>query len=569
MARISRKNGIKGQIVDTGKDIFRTAIYLRLSVEDNGKKDADSLENQRELLLSYVADRPYLELVEIYEDNGFTGTDFERPDFQRMLEDAQKGKINCIVVKDLSRLGRNYVEAGNYLEKVFPFLNIRFIAVNDNYDSVSLTSGEQLGATLKNVVNDIYAKDISRKSGSALKMKRVKGEYIGNYAPYGYLKDPKDKNHLIVDPEAAPIVEEIFVMRSEGFGVGTIIRILNEKGYPSPGRLRYERGIITNNNKKGKGLLWNRHVLTDLLYNIAYIGHLAQGKSSSCLHKGIPFHWTDPSEWDIAENTHEPIIRMELWEQVQKVNQSLSKAAKSTQGKYSDLPKRENPYGDLLRCADCGRVIKQVRSYSTSKKRGTQSYYTYKCSGYIELGETSCPKRIMRAADLDTAVLETIHKQMEVFLDTQRVLHQLTAMEKEKAKQAIPFGRLQKLQAEITRKRKMIASLYVDFKDGILSQDEYLYAKETYQSELEKIEQEERELKSVHEKADSINVGERKWMKLIDRYYNAESLTKDMVKAFVKEVKLYDDNSISIEFRYRNEFEELMQECERIRREVA
>ncbi len=569
MARISRKNGLNSQIVDTGKDIFRTAIYLRLSVEDNGKKDADSLENQRDLLISYVTDRPYLELVEIYEDNGFTGTDFARPDFQRMMNDAQKGKINCIVVKDLSRLGRNYVEAGNYLEKVFPFLNIRFIAVNDNYDSASLTSGEQLGASLKNVVNDIYAKDISRKSCSALKMKRVRGEYIGHYAPYGYLRDPKDKNHLIIDPETAPIVEEIFRMRSEGLGVGTIIRILNEKGYPSPGKLRYERGIITNNNKKGEKLLWSRHVLKDLLYNIVYIGHLAQGKSSSCLHKGISFHWTDPSEWDISENTHEPIIQMELWKQVQKVNQSLSSAAKSTQGKYSDLPKRENPYGNLLRCADCGRVIKQVRSYSKSKKRGTQSYYTYKCSGYIELGETSCPKRIMRAADLDIAVLETIRKQMEVFLDTQRVLHQLTAMEKEKAKQAIPFGRLQKLQAEIAGKRNMIVSLYVDFKDGILSHDEYLYAKKTYQSELEKIEQEERELKSVHEKADSISEGERKWMKLIDQYYNAESLTKDMVKAFVKEVKLYDDNSISIEFRYMNEFEELMKECERIRREVA
>lgn len=569
MARISRKNGINGQIVDTGKDIFRTAIYLRLSVEDNGKKDADSLENQRELLLSYVADRPYLELVEIYEDNGFTGTDFERPDFQRMLEDAQKGKINCIVVKDLSRLGRNYVEAGNYLEKVFPFLNIRFIAVNDNYDSVSLTSGEQLGATLKNVVNDIYAKDISRKSGSALKMKRVKGEYIGNYAPYGYLKDPKDKNHLIVDPEAAPIVEEIFVMRSEGLGVGTIIRILNEKGYPSPGRLRYERGIITNNNKKGKGLLWNRHVLTDLLYNIAYIGHLAQGKSSSCLHKGIPFHWTDPSEWDIAENTHEPIIRMELWEQVQKVNQSLSKAAKSTQGKYSDLPKRENPYGNLLRCADCGRVMKQVRSYSKSKTRGAQSYYTYKCSGYIELGVANCPKRSMRAADLDTAVLETIHKQMEVFLDTQRVLHQLIALEKEKAKRDIPPSQLQKLQAEIAKKRNMSASLYVDYRDGILSQDEYLYAKETYQAELEQMEQEERELRSMREKAAAISEGEKKWVKLIDQYYHAKNLTKDMVKAFVKEIQLYDDNSISVEFRYRNEFEELLRECEKIRKEVA
>lgn len=206
MARISRKKGNVNQTGTDVKDIFRTAVYLRLSVEDNGKKDADSLDNQRELLLSYVADRPYLELIEIYEDNGWTGTDFDRPAFQRMLEDAQKGKINCIVVKDLSRLGRNYVEAGNYLEKVFPFLNLRFIAVNDNYDSASLTSGEHLGATLKNVVNDIYAKDISRKSCSALKMKRVKGEYIGNYAPYGYLKDPQDKNHLIVDPETAPIV---------------------------------------------------------------------------------------------------------------------------------------------------------------------------------------------------------------------------------------------------------------------------------------------------------------------------------------------------------------------------
>ena len=357
MARISRKKGNVNQTGTDVKDIFRTAVYLRLSVEDNGKKDADSLDNQRELLLSYVADRPYLELIEIYEDNGWTGTDFDRPAFQRMLEDAQKGKINCIVVKDLSRLGRNYVEAGNYLEKVFPFLNLRFIAVNDNYDSASLTSGEHLGATLKNVVNDIYAKDISRKSCSALKMKRVKGEYIGNYAPYGYLKDPQDKNHLIVDTETASIVVEIFTMRAEGLGVGTIIRKLNEKGYPSPGRLRYERGIITNNNTKGKALPWNRHVLTDMLYNIAYIGHLAQGKSTSCLHKGIPFHWTDPSEWDIAENTHEPIISMDLWEQVQRVNQSLSNAAKASHGKYGNLPKRENPYGSLLRCADCGRVI--------------------------------------------------------------------------------------------------------------------------------------------------------------------------------------------------------------------
>lgn len=569
MARVSRKNGGVNPAGNEEKDIFRTAIYLRLSVEDNGKKGADSLDNQRELLLSYVADRPYLELVEVYEDNGWTGTDFERPDFQRMLADVQKGKINCIVVKDLSRLGRNYVEAGNYLEKVFPFLNLRFIAVNDNYDSASLTSGEQLGATLKNVVNDIYAKDISRKSCSALKMKRVKGEYIGNYAPYGYLKDPQDKNHLIVDSETAPIVTEIFTMRAEGLGVGSIIRKLNERGYPSPGRLRYERGIVTNNNKKGKDLPWNRHVLTDMLYNIAYIGHLAQGKSASCLHKGIPFHWTDPSEWDIAENTHEPIISMTLWEQAQRVNQSLSSAAKSSHGKYANLPKRENPYGSLLRCADCGRVIKQVRSYNTSKKSGTQSYYTYKCSGYIELGASSCPQRSIRAADLDLAVLETIRKQMEVFIDRQRVLQRLIAMEKAKARQAAPNDRLQKLHTEIVKKKNMVASLYVDYKEGILSQDEYLYAKETYQAELELLEQEEDELRRVHERATTASMGEKKWDRLIDQYYHQKSLTKEMVSAFVKGIRLYADNSIAIEFRYMNEFEELLQECERIRKGVA
>lgn len=569
MARVSRKNGAAGQTAEFEKDIFRTAIYLRLSVEDNGKRDADSLENQRELLLSYISERPYLELTEIYEDNGFTGTDFQRPAFQRMLEDVQRGKINCIVVKDLSRLGRNYVEAGNYLEKVFPFLNVRFIAVNDHYDSVSLTSGEQLGATLKNVVNDIYAKDISRKSGSALKMKRVKGEYIGNYAPYGYLKDPMNKNHLIVDPEVAPIVEEIFCMRAEGLGVGTILRVLNEKGYPSPGRLRFERGIITNNNKKGKDLPWSRHVLTDMLYNIAYIGSLAQGKSSSCLHKGVPFHWTDPSEWDIAENTHEPIISTELWEQVQQVNRDLSAATKAVQGRYASLPKRENPYGSLLRCADCGRVIKQIRSYNTSKRSGTQSYYTYKCSGYVELGEACCPKRSIRAADLDTAVLETIRKQMEVFLDTQKVLHRLIAMEKEKAKRDVPAGKLKKLQAEIAKKRKMAASLYTDYRDGILSQDEYLYAKETYLAELDRLEQEEKELRTLREKHTEVSEGEKKWTRLTDRYYHAENLSKEMIQAFVKGIKLYADNSISIEFRYMNEFEELLRECERIRKEVA
>lgn len=568
MARTSRKNHVPDQIIPEISDteIFRTAIYLRLSLEDNGKKDGDSMENQQKMLLDYVVSRPYLMLVDTYMDNGYTGTDFSRPEFSRMMDDVKAGKINCIVVKDLSRLGRNYVEAGDYLEKVFPFLNVRFIAVNDHYDSAFLTSGDQLGASLKNIVNDMYAKDISRKITSAMKAKRLRGDYIGNYAPYGYLKDPENPSHLIIDQEIAPIVVEIFEMRATGAGIATIARALNEKGYPSPGRLRFERGIITNNNKKGTDLPWNRHVLTELLRNVVYIGNLAQGRSTQCLYKGIAYHWTDPSEWDVVEHTHEPIISMELWERAQSVDKRNSKAAKDSFGKYAHLPKRENPYGSLLRCADCGRVIKYVRSYSP---KGDKAYYNYKCPENIELGDSACPKKNIRAQDLDTVVLATLQKQMELYLDTQKVLHRLIVLEREKKKRTLPAGRIEDIRREIEKRKNLSTAIYTDYKEGLLTQDEYLYAKKKYHDELRVLEQELSELRGMDSKAASVSFREKHWQDLIDRYYGATELTGDMVRAMVREIRLHANSSVSVEFLYMNEFEALIRECERLKKEVA
>lgn len=568
MARVSRKNG-PAKAGAEGTEVFRTGIYLRLSVEDNGKKDSDSIENQKNFLLKYVNERDFLALEDIYADNGYTGTDFIRPEFDRMLEDAKRGRINCIVVKDLSRLGRNYVEAGGFLEKVFPFLGIRFIAVNDHYDSASLTSSDELGASLKNVINDVYAKDISRKVGTVMKAKRKRGEYVGSYAPYGYLKDKENHNRLIVDPEASPYVAEIFEMRAAGAGIGTICRTLNERDIPSPGRLRYERGIITNNNKKGSKLLWNRHVLSDMLANVVYIGSLAQGRSASCLYKGIPFHWTDKSEWDYVENTHEPIISIELWSKVQEVNREKSQKAKSAGGRYSDIPKRENPYGALLRCADCGRVIKQVHSYHTSAKNGTSIYYNYKCPKNVELGDTACQKKNIKAEALDKAVLCTIQKQMEVFLDMQGVLQNLIALEKEKSRKAVPAARVEEIQAEIRKRRDLCTVLYTDWKEGILSREEYFYARQKYTNELTALEKELAEFQSIRTKASEASSGEKKWGQLVSQYYKTKELTPAMLKAVVKEIRLYADGSISVDFRYMNEFEEMLRECERIRREVA
>lgn len=571
MARISRKSGTSKKPEPQKKICgLRTALYVRLSVEDNGKEDADSLENQEALLRDYLEERPYLELVEVYSDNGFTGTDFERPAFIKLVEDVRKGRIDCIIVKDFSRLGRNYVETGEYLEKIFPFLGVRFISVNDGYDSASANAGELLAASLKNLINDMYAKDISKKICSTMKDKRRRGEYIGSYAPYGYLKDENDKNKLVVDPEIAPIVIEIFELRAQGIGIEALCRVLNEKGYPSPGRLRYERGIITNNNKKGSALLWNRHVLKDLLLNIAYIGNLAQGRSAQCLYKGQKFHRTDSSEWDVVYGTHPAIIGMDLWEKVQEINNRQTAAAKESHGKYSHLPKRINPYGSIIKCGNCGRVLKYVRSYSRPRKDGlVKDYYNYKCPQNIELGDAACPKKNIKADELDALILDVIKKQMDLFLDTKKTLSQLIAIEKERSKRNAPIMRVVELKEQLETKKKAFSSLYFDYKEGILTQREYMDARETYQSMIASLEQQIQELESTRSRVRKTETGARKWDALIKKYYNAQAISPELIEAFVDEIRFHVDGSVDIDFKYMNEFEEMFNECERIKKEVA
>ncbi len=564
MARTSRKNPVATVAKPEKIEIFQTAIYLRLSLEDNQKKDADSLANQQALLMKYVEARPFLQLEGIYTDNGCTGTDFDRPQFKQMMEDARSGKINCIVVKDLSRLGRNYVEAGDYLEKIFPFLGVRFIAVNDNYDSSNINSSDQLVASLKNLVNDAYAKDLSRKISTAMQEKRRRGDFVGAYEPYGYRRDPNNTSKLIIDPEIAPIVQEIFELRSTGIGIEKICRVLNEKGYPSPGRLRFERGIITHNNRKGSELPWNRHVLTDLLRNVVYIGNLAQGRVGVSLYQGIPYHQKDKSEWDVVTGTHEPIINMELWGKVQELNTRRSNEAKASFGKNANLPKRQNPYGSLLRCADCGRVIKQVRSY---RKTGNKDYYTYKCPQYIELGAQACTFRRLTAEALDQAVLETMRRQMDVFLEMQTLLRQLMA--DNRAENEPDAQRKQQIRAELEQKRNVSASLYADYKDGTVSQEEYVYAKKKLREDIEALDQELYELQYTEKRTADVIIGEKKWSELIERYYRAESVTAEMVTAMIKEIRLHSDSTITIEFLYEDEFKALLSDCEAVRAEVA
>ena len=564
MARVSRKRKGLPQN-ETASRTWRTALYARLSVEDNGK-EADSIENQIALLESYISGCPDLSRVELFADNGYTGTNFHRPEFNRMMEAVQSGVIDCIVVKDLSRLGRNYIETSQFIEKICPFYGLRFIAVNDGFDTATVTDTAQMSMALSNIVNDYYAKDISRKVTSALQTKMERGDYIGNYAPHGYCKDPENKNHLVIDPETAPVIRQIFQWRAEGISYMGINRRLNEAGIPSPGQYRLEHGIETNNNRKGRSVLWNKHMVTEILKNIVYIGHLAQKKGSQCLYAGIPYHITGEDEWIVVKHTHEPIIGKELFEAVQKINRESAERSRANSGKYAYLPREKNIFGKKLTCAECGAVMKLHRSFSTKRDK---AYFTFKCPTYAEHGSKGCSDVKKRKADLDVTVFSFIKAQMTVFIDMEHTLQSLLAAKTGSVEQGRTKSKRRLLQQKLENKKSILSGLYVDYKEGLLSRQDYLFTRERIDSAIHEIETELAEQESVTSKTRGLLTGEMKWKHMVQKYQNATELSQEMVEAFVETIKLHKDGSLEIKLNYMDEFAALIDACEQIQKESA
>ena len=564
MARVSRKRRVLPQN-ETASRTWRTALYARLSVEDNGK-EADSIENQIALLESYISGCPDLSRVDLFADNGYTGTNFHRPEFHRMMEAVQSGVIDCIVVKDLSRLGRNYIETSQFIEKICPFYGLRFIAVNDGFDTAAVTDTAQMSMALSNIVNDYYAKDISRKVTSALQTKMERGDYIGNYAPHGYCKDPDNKNHLVIDPEAAPVIRQIFQWRAEGVSYMGINRRLNEAGIPSPGQYRLEHGIETNNNQKGRSVLWNKHMVTEILKNIVYIGHLTQKKGSQCLYAGIPYHITGEDEWIVAEHTHEPIISQELFEAVQKINRESAERSRANSGKYAYLPREKNIFGKKLTCAECGAVMKLHRSFSTKRDK---AYFTFKCPTYAEHGSKGCSDVKKRKADLDVAVFSFIKAQMAVFVDMEHTLQSLPAANTGGVEQGRTGSKRRLLQQKLENKKSVLSGLYVDYKEGLLSRQDYLFTRERIDSAIREIEAELAEQERAASKTRGLLTGETKWKHMVQNYQDAAELSQEMVEAFVETIKLHKDGSLEIKLNYMDEFAALIDACEQIQKESA
>ncbi len=567
MARTSRKqskkisDGMGNPRKETGQQtvmekIYRTALYIRLSVLDSGKKDSDTVETQESLLRQFLEGKPCFSIFDVYVDNGETGVDFKRDEFERLMEDVRGGRVDCIIVKDLSRFGRNYIETGEYLEKVFPFLGIRFIAVNDGYDSTDPAVADGLSLHLKNLVNDVYARDISAKISPALRGKQMRGEFIGAWAAYGYRKSKEDKHRLVVDPNTAQVVRDIFTWRLEGISYQKIARRLTEQGIPSPGQYRYRQGIVKD--RKFAESLWQVETVKKLLANEVYLGHMVQGRKRESLFEGQKQKYLPREEWFIVKNTHEAIIDQKTFDEVQKLNSRKKQEYWQKQERFSGVENTENILRGLVYCGDCGRKLVRYKNIRENKQKKPQLHiwYNYICPnhaadqtlcGFGSIRELELLDVVSEAVKVQVSLAENMEKQAATFRFESPVRQERERMEVQ----------LSEAEAELKRTRKHRESLYDDYADNLMGERDYIYAQNRYKEKeaalQERLSELNRSLQSIHEEEPSVNP----WLKNMLRFRGKTELTREMAAALIQKIIIYNSAALKIEFRFADAFRQL------------
>lgn len=518
------------------------AVYLRLSREDGDKLESDSILNQRALLTEYAAGLEDLAEPVFYQDDGYTGTNFDRPGFQSMLNDLRAGKVNCVIVKDLSRLGRNYVEVGGYLEKVFPMLGVRFISVNDQVDSVrDPASVNTLIVPFKNIINDEYCRDISNKVRASLDLKRRQGKFIGSFASYGYRKDPDDHNRLLIDEEAAAVVRDIYAWFLGGMSILGIAKRLNAQGVPNPSAYKRMKGFRYQ-HPAGERLdgLWPDSSVRRILKNRLYTGTMVQGKNRTKSYK-LPIPERLPeTDWIRVDRTHEAIIPPELFEQVQSLLRRDTRTPPQTGRVYL--------FSGFLRCADCGKAMNRKL---ISQPYGDYHYYI--CSTFKKQHAGACTKHTIRSDRLEQAVLETLRRQIELAVEMDELIASIDRRKlREHSSRRFEEER-QRLTAERERIERMKLELYPDWKRGDISREEYLALKEQFDGQLAKLDSRlaaltaEREQAAPHGSANAV-------LRQFIRYRNLHHLTREIVVELIEMIYVHEGGGITIRFKFADVF---------------
>ena len=549
MARKSRKNMMLQEntaLPDKEKKVlFKAGLYARLSHEKEENIERGTIETQMELMKNYVKDHEDIVIEEEYYDASFTGTNFERPDFKRMLEDAKTGRINCIIVKDLSRLGRNYVEMGNYIERVFPFLNVRFIAVTDDFDS--FRPGTDLMMPLKNIVNEFYAKDISKKVSTAHRRKWTTDEYMCGFAPYGYLKSKTEKNRIVVDEATAGNVRLIYKLFLDGKGYTPIAKYLNEQGIMSP--LMYLKSLGYQQNVRTNGV-WTKTTVKSILTNQAYIGSAVHGKVVIEKYNNIPLHATDPSEWVVVENTHEPLIDKKTFEKVQERVKEISDAYFAKE--FTKHPPNEmNLLKGKIVCGDCGKGMRL-------SPRTTKSY-VYFCGTFSDGINPACSRHKIDQEEVNKAVFAQISNHMRCCIDALRVIRELNARSSGLKKYDVYEKAITRQRRELEKVNRKFSELYGDYSEHLINESEYLTLKQQYLLKSEALKKEiDNLLVSQNLYSKNYKIDED-WENLINKYLKCRKLNKELADAFVDKVQVFEDGRISVNLVYDDCLEELLQ----------
>ena len=527
-------------MLNTQKKIWSATLYLRLSRDDGDKEESGSITGQRELLRDYISQHPELREYAIRIDDGFSGSTFERPGFQKMIEDVKAGRTDCIIVKDLSRFGRNYLDAGEYIEKIFPFLGVRFIAVNDNYDSLGeKKSSDDLIIPFKNLINEAYCRDISMKIRSQLEIKRKNGQFLGSFAAFGYLKDEQDKNKLVVDQYAADIVRDIFKWKLEGISPQDIADALNKLGILSP--MEYKRSLgmkYTTSFKTSAKAAWSAGTVIRILKNPIYTGVLIQGKETTPSYKVHKRIAKDKSEWTVIEDSHEAIISEIDFDSVQKVLKCDTR--RSPDDKAVGL------FSGMLFCGDCGASM--VRK---TVPAGEKKYVYYVCSAHKQ--DKSCSPHRMRDTALEEVILDSLRQHIREVVNMSELLNITDTAPLRNAQAQKVQRQLDKKREEYEKLQKLLMSLYENLTDGVIDREEYARLKASFKARADEAE---RQMDALRESLNDIRSHgtENVWMNEFIKRQELASLDRAVVVALIDKILIHSNDVVEIIYRWQDEF---------------
>ena len=526
---------------------WRLGAYIRLSKEDlkKGKDDSNSVINQRDLLNDFYQKHiGEFESVSEYVDDGHTGTDANRENFQRLLSDVMSGKINCVVVKDLSRFARNYSDAGSLIDNLFVQMGVRFISLAENVDSyLNPDSVSSIIVPITNVMNDQYCYQTSKKIRQVFDYKRRNGQYIGSFAPYGYVKDPKDKHQLIVDPEAAEIVKLIYDLCLQGMARRSIVYHLNDHGIPSPATYRKEKGLPVSSPSDTP--LWGDKAVTLILTNPIYTGDLVQGRRRVKSYKVHQIEEVPEEEWVRVPDTHKAIIERETFEKVQSLLKRDTRRAPRT--------KELHLFSGFLRCADCGKSV--TRSSSGQSTR-------YLCSTYKNRSRTACTMHSIKHERLEAAVLFAVRQQVHLAVSYSEIIARINSAPVKKSQSFRLDDLIAAKERELAKVTRYKQSLYQDWKDGEITQQDYRDMKADYERQIIALTDVLARLNA--ERAELANgvKSEHPALVAFTKHQNIDQLSRELLVELIDHIKVYENGNISVRFKFADEFRRIAEYIE-------